>query len=338
MAIPKVDARLPNWDQLSEEKWSGLLLGNGFSINIWSKFSYGSLYELATTDKINFPLNDRAKKLFDGKDTHNFEEVLNTLSNAIAVDRVISGGQQRRLKILRTNIRKALASAIQYAHIPPNIANLNNISDELCEYNTVFTTNYDLIPYWAIMSKNTERFKDYFWVNGNEFDINNTAISGSDVTRILYLHGALHIIEDVWDHTRKNTTGKDTLLDQFPKTFKEESWPVFITEGNPNEKLFHILNSPYLRFAYEEFKNFDGAIVILGHSLNESFDQHLIDAMNLWKSTNIAFGIRSNLSNTAIIGVKARIHNALPGHTIKYFDSTTHPLTAKNQNMDQRAH
>jgi hypothetical protein len=37
------------------------------------------------------------------------------------------------------------------------------------ESGDIFTTNYDLIPYWAIMHKDVWRFRDMFWGEGNTF-------------------------------------------------------------------------------------------------------------------------------------------------------------------------
>ena len=34
----KIDQNLVEWEELSELEWKNLLLGNGFSINIWSRF------------------------------------------------------------------------------------------------------------------------------------------------------------------------------------------------------------------------------------------------------------------------------------------------------------
>jgi hypothetical protein len=37
------------------------------------------------------------------------------------------------------------------------------------ESGNIFTTNYDLIPYWATMHEDVWRFRDMFWGEGNTF-------------------------------------------------------------------------------------------------------------------------------------------------------------------------
>lgn len=44
-----LDDNLDNWAEVKDEcDWSGLLLGNGFSQNMWTSFGYHSLFETAS--------------------------------------------------------------------------------------------------------------------------------------------------------------------------------------------------------------------------------------------------------------------------------------------------
>ena len=321
-----VDDKLLHWDEIKKQTWSALLLGNGFSINICQQFNYNSLFELAKSDEVDFPLTDPATGIFNKKNTTNFEIILNLLLGAILADSAIKGEQDKKLRKLYKKIQQSLISAVQSTHPPSDIINTNYISEEMTKYRTIFTTNYDLIPYWSIMDHKTNNFRDFFWNNGTMFNENDTDVWG-DRTRIIYLHGALHILEELeGDNSWKNTANEQGLLEQFPDTFTDLYRPLFITEGNSKQKLLKIYSSNYLQFAYHELIKHNKSLVILGHSLHPEFDQHLIDAISEWKKRRIAISVWPEMTSEEIIEFKARINKQLHPHRIKYFNSTTHPL------------
>jgi len=326
MTRNKVDDKLLHWDEIKNQKWPALLLGNGFSVNIWQDFNYHSLYDLAKSDEIDFPLIESAIELFEKKDTTNFENILNLLLGALLANDVIEGGQDKKLKRLYRKVQKALISTVQGSHVPSDTINTEYISEEFSKYKTIFTTNYDLIPYWSIMNHNTNKFRDYFWNTNNSFDPENTDL-WTNCTRILYLHGALHILEEIdGGNSWKNTANESNLLEQFPDTFNSTYRPLFITEGDSREKLSKIYGSDYLRFSYHELLNHNKPIVILGHSLEPDFDQHLIDAISEWGKRRVAISVWPEMESHDIIQFKARINKHLKMHNLSFFDSTTHPL------------
>lgn len=63
---------------------------------------------------------------------------------------------------------------------------LATIHAELATYATVFTSNYDLLNYWATL--HAPGIDDLFSSADSSFDLRNTH---TDATRILYLHGGL---------------------------------------------------------------------------------------------------------------------------------------------------
>lgn len=323
-----ISDELQDWEELKGINWPAILLGNGFSINIWSRFDYNSLYELSSSDFPEFPLSKKAIKLFEEKDTTNFEEILNLLSGAMLADSVLECGQQKILSSFYKGVRKSLAGAVQYAHIPPSIINTKYISDELLNYKTIFTTNYDLIPYWAIMDYNTSNFRDYFWNGDCSFDLSNTEIYG-DCTRILYLHGALHLLETVDMRAFKSKADGVNLLDKFPKSFTDDYSPLFITEGDYKKKMAHIASSDYLKFAHKELEMHNNNLVIIGHDLSVKYDKHLITSIKSWKDRSIAISVFNELPPDEIISFKARMKKYFPSHTIHFFDSRTHPLCSE---------
>ena len=110
--------------------------------------------------------------------------------------------------------------------------------------------------------------------------------------------------------------------------------PLFITEGNAEQKLRAIQQSDYLYFAYRQFEDNDKPLVVLGHSLSEE-DAHLIKVMQKWGGRQIAFGIYSDDPNT-IMQQKLRLESRLRDAEFTFFKSTSHPLGAADIRISGR--
>ena len=326
------DSYLLDWNSIKDERdWNGLLVGNGASCNIWDKFRYLSLYEAAQSADIEHQLSSEDIIIFEAMNTKDFERVLAALWTAETIYEIL---QQDSLIAHERyeSIRKALIEAVHAVHIPwlsiPT-ESLGKINSALLPYQSIYSTNYDLLLYWAIMTENPPKFKDYFWSNPMYFDITNTKIFEGG-RRILYLHGALHLVSVPFGSgTRKFIADEYNLLEQFGQALNPGEIPLFITEGNSIDKLASIRSSDYLSFAYEQFANHNGSLVIFGQSLGES-DQHLIDAIKRWENCTIAISMRSGGDSNAIIERKARVKRQLPQAHIMFFDAETHPLGEPN--------
>ena len=151
--------QLYSWDQLSNQSWPTLLLGNGLSINIWGKFAYPELRQEAE-------LNGTASQLFSDLDTVNFESVLEGLWHA---ERVLEAlhRSSHEVKDLYEHVRTELVAAVRRVHIPwhrvPDTT-LTQIANVLNEHRLVFTLSYDLLTYWSVMNNTvTTYIGDYFW-------------------------------------------------------------------------------------------------------------------------------------------------------------------------------
>jgi hypothetical protein len=189
----------------------------------------------------------------------------------------------------------------------------------------VFSTNYDLLLFWAIMADNaTGKFKDYFWGENQEFDVTDTETSGT-ATKVLYLHGGLHLYRLPSGATikRKAEDGR-SLLDLFGVPFTEGATPLVITEGTSQDKLASIRRSDYLSFAYSRFSRHKGPMVVFGHSLSDT-DSHLVHAMKEWRSVDLAISLRRD-APMKIVDRKVRLLNLLPTTKLVFFDAATHPL------------
>lgn len=321
-----VNADLVDWNDIEEEyNWSGLLVGNGASIAIWDKFKYKSLYRKALKN-IEHPLSSEDQEIFETVGAaHDFERVLAALWTTKGVCQSLDLETQSIRKHYQ-NIQRALIEAVHAVHIPwSNLSEeiLRKIRSAIVPYESIFSTNYDLLLYWTIMAETPPSHKDYFW-NGPDFDITNTEIR--EGSRILYLHGALHLVKYPYGGgTSKLISARGDLLSQFGRSLRYGRTPLFVTEGTAQDKLATIRGSDYLSFAFEQFANFEGNLVVFGHSLGTS-DQHLIDALKRRPKT-IAISMRPTNANK-IMENKLKLQREFPNAI--FFNSETHPLGRLN--------
>ena len=338
------DEKLKSWEEIKQDiekdiknkelsDTTGILIGNGFSCAVWENFKEPSLYKKAC-DQSEHPLSNEEQDLFTALKTKNFERVLLALSTARMINDKILKEDYPVIKERYESIKSALGYAVNSVHIPWKDATgsgvLNKIRKELLNYPFVYTTNYDLLIYWAVMSEEKGKgFKDYFFQSNdnNYFDISNTEIHG-DATKILYLHGGLHLERNTSGQTIKRKYEEKTkLLDSFGKKSsggQEETLPLLIAEGDAEDKLKSIYSSDYLSFAYAQFAQHKGALVVFEHSLGDS-DQHILDAIKRAKPSRIAISISSKKLPQDIIYRKAELRKKL-GEASVFFDAETHPL------------
>ena len=142
--------------------------------------------------------------LFESLETRNFEHILAGLATARRVTTALRTDESA-LAERYASIQNALVEAVKSTHVPwakvtGNV--LETIRTELLNYRFVYSTNYDLIIYWAIMQEKEGDFKDFFWTE--YFDLANTELWGKP-TVILYLHGALQLYRTVSGRTVKRT-------------------------------------------------------------------------------------------------------------------------------------
>ena len=147
-----------SWDEQGHDMRPGLLIGNGFSKNIWSGFGYGSLFEKALQNHL-VRLTDTDRAVFEAFETNNFEVVLNVLAASKAVSKAL--GQNHELLCASTifrdalgrhesRIRRALIQAVHSVHVSPSEfleQDFLTIAIELAKYMSIYYTNYDLLIY-----------------------------------------------------------------------------------------------------------------------------------------------------------------------------------------------
>lgn len=344
---------LDSWTNVARtlpKKDQGLLVGNGASVALWPRFQYRSLYDMAQDATKQDHLEQREIDLFTAFETENFEAVLSAM---IIAGRIwgIYNKPKPDIDDLRASyqrVRKSLIRSVKEVHVP-----FDRVTEELksslrsilAEYAYVYSTNYDLLLYWSMMT-DKDQFKDFVWgrdVQGtrNFFDLADTDLwdERNPVTKVLYIHGALHLYKQADGRTFKKLAGEDgDLLDLFD--VQSDAIPLFISEGTSKNKLSAITRNDYLSFAYQRFAKHRGSLVVFGHSLTPEFDQHLVDAMRKWKRYDqrrkrfqdvpdhrvIAISILPDGDSDRIIQMKSRLRKALSDYEVMFFDSNTHPL------------
>lgn len=325
----QIDGELASWaDVEGEADWNSVLLGNGFSINLWRGFDYASLYEEADRGTRFGGLSEADKCLFTRLGTENFELVLGELRSAIRIAELLKQDPDPYQKRYRS-VQLALGAAVRSMHIDrvetPD-ESLAAIRKELLRYKRIFTTCYDLMIYWAMGYGETfEGFRDCFWSNRrNEFDPANAGIWAG--TAVYFLHGALHLIVEGSGLTRKITRNHRTLLEQFgqPIPGDPKARPLLITEGSSQDKVRAIDNNDYLVHCLKRFEERAGPLVVFGHGLGEQ-DQHLVDAINWHPDRAVAVSIRPGKRRTARTR-QAQVRAKLATPHLFFFDSETHPL------------
>lgn len=327
MPDQQIDPHLIAWIEIEDNSWKSLLLGNGFSINIWDRFGYKSLYEVAKGDEVKNPLDAQSVALFEKLSSNNFEDVLRVLFHARLVDEQLGAPQIASIEALYASTKNALAAAVNYSHVPHGIASLAKINHAFRNFSNIFTTNYDLIPYWSIMLEETWRFKDLFWGEGNTFDPSDTSVN-ADRCVISYLHGAIHLVELPNGKTKKLTANGVNPLSSLFDLGHPEYFPLFISEGASERKLSRIKRNDYLRFSFEKLQSIDGSLVVLGHSLHKDYDQHLLNALRDSNLGSIAVGVWPHQESEQILLFKSRVLADINNKKVYFFDSTTHPLGA----------
>ncbi|MFJ3523525.1 DUF4917 family protein [Pseudomonas sp. NPDC090203] len=322
MEFTDFDAELADWTQLqTAHPCTGLLLGNGASLAVWKNFSYDSLFELAQTTR-NKPLSATELALFKSMETENFEPVLSGLKVAMRVNAAltISSSSPRNRYFA---IKEALIHGIRSAHIPWRLmqaSSVAQISKALSQYATVYSTNYDLLAYWAVMH-GAQPFDDLF----DDDAVFNLHRTESNATRILYLHGGMHLVKNFDGSARKLLSSESTLLGSFAVNALEDV-PLFVCEGRSSDKMKIIRGSDYLSYCHAQLAQHQGALCIFGHALGKQ-DRHILDAVLQARPKTLAISILPR--SEAFIQHQKRHYTALfEGQNIelKFFDAKTHPL------------
>ncbi len=276
-----------------------LLLGNGFSRALRDDiFAYDALF-----DRADFAgLSTEARQSFDVLGTRDFEAVMRTLRSAAALLSIYEPGNPARAQRLRTDadaLRDLLVRTIASNHPdrPGEIAPEAYAACRrfLANFDHIYTLNYDLLLYWALMQNELEpdiAFDDGFRTpdEGPE-DYVTWDVEKTDRQNVFYLHGALHIFDagvEIQKYTWINTGVP--LIDQIREALGRNFYPLFVAEGESNGKLARIRHSDFLARAYRSFAKIGGSLFIYGHSMAPN-DEHIVRLIGKGRLRQLFIGL-----------------------------------------------
>lgn len=318
-----LDAPLSSWTELNDRhSCRALLLGNGASRAMWKPFGYFSLFEQAQQVRSR-ALGKSDQALFKALGTELFEPVLSMLNTTVRTNAALAISSTAPLNRYYA-IKEALIHAMRSLHVPFALMptpTLQALSDELRNYDRVFTSNYDLLCPWALEHA-PQGFARLFDEEGF-FDVRATGDQG---TRLHYLHGGLHLLKQADGTTRQRSAEGSELLDGFAVNTPGDV-PLFINESTSGDKLRAIRNSDYLSWCLGELAREREGLCVFGQHLGTQ-DQHLAEAIRQARPAHLAIAIRP-LGEASIISQKQRYVEAFsqaPGLPLHFFDASTHPL------------
>ena len=338
-----------------------LLLGNGFSIACKNDiFTYGSIFEGA-----DFSSNQAIKTVFEILGTKDFERVIRSLDEGSRLLQVYGPPKVRaaistRMQNDARSLKNIFIESLVRNH-PKHPSDIDPIRFRSCrkflEYflgtdnkgGKVYTLNYDLLLYWTLMQDEllsggniTLATDDGFGREELEFlgdwdtDWNDRLIvwkgeSSAAFQRVHYLHGALHLF-DTGAELKKNTWS-DTgvpLRKQAEIAIEHDMFPLFVAEGESEEKLDKIKHSAYLYHSYKSFsrqmEQARDALFVFGHSMADN-DGHILRKISGGRISNIyvsVFGDLNDKHNVEMIANANRLKSErLSSYPlgIKFFDA-----------------
>jgi hypothetical protein len=326
------------WKTISHEFDDALLLGNGASIALWKDFAYSSLLDKGQALGC---LSAEAAAVFRAFDTTDFEMVLRLLRQAGLVNERL-GMSETITRAKHDEVRNGLVETVRRIHATQQQVrrHLPAIAGFLKRFRTVFSLNYDLLMYWAILVGNEpyggrNRLKD-FWLRlpgqplgvfPDEYDWLRERDDGTDgCTVVLYPHGNLSIVkDDSGQEWKVYCDSAHNLLNAVLSRWINNYRPLFVSEGETGRKMQAIRRSPYLKSVYErELTQVKNTLVIFGWSAGEQ-DSHILDAILKRRPRTIAIGIHDKSEDSVLrwdrFADEVRRYRGAASTEIVFFDS-----------------
>ena len=328
--------KLKEWRDIADEYEDTLVLGNGASIALSSKFSYTSLLERCRAAHLMTPDVDA---VFEYVASSDFELVMRMLWHAFNVNKALSIPDDRTENAY-TALRHALITTVRETHVTHDVVlpRLETIQQFVGRFATVLSLNYDLILYWAMLAGNESRggiwFKDC-WING-KFDATWERLrqpigvcKGS--TLVFYPHGNLVLathpstgeIKIAADRTGAN------VLDCVVSAWENDNiLPMFVSEGETRQKEAAIARHGYLSTVFNEvMRARRDSVVCYGWSFADN-DDHILGQLCRLSPNRMAISIyRGGRSDGEIDlecrQIELRIQRHSPMIRTAFFDSAS---------------
>lgn len=323
---------ISQWNDIKDTYINGsLIIGNGASMALHSKFGFSSLKEEAEKLKL---FNEDISKLFTEFDTCDFELILRLVWHAKLVNQHL-GIVDQKIDSAYENIKKALIEVVNEVHCEhAEIVNqLPQLYKFIKSFKTIVSLNYDLILYWILMYGNKEKdghqFKDCFQRGGifsDDWEAMRKPIRNEKkVTLTFYQHGNLSIFRDAKNFESKlRANNESTLLNIITEQWVDDKIPLFIAEGTGDKKKESIRSSSYLSTIFFEvlpkLLNNDTNLVIYGWGMGDQ-EAHLIDKIFKNKQTGkVAISTYSKDQNECH-KICRLIKKIAPNIEVEFFDS-----------------
>lgn len=275
--------------QEAEESKKHVLLGNGFSIACKPDiFTYGSLLERADFESVS----PQAREAFSVLQTRDFEVVMRSLRSAAALVQLYSRERTDLRDALTRDaggLREVLVAAIARNHpgMPSEIADDKYTACRkfLSNFGSIYTVNYDLLLYWAIMHADEDHpvtlpSDDGFRTpEAGAQEYVTWEVENSDTQDIFHLHGALYLFDagaELKKYTWINTGVR--LIEQVRAALNANLFPLVVAEGETKDKVERISHSGYLHRGLRSFKKIGGALFLFGLSLGLQ-DLHILKSI-----------------------------------------------------------
>lgn len=320
--------RISQWSEIARYYCNGaLLLGNGASMSVDSRFGYTSLIEHARTHGL---LNQDIQQLFDFFETTDFELILRLVWQASNVNRSLNIHDERTHKAYM-RVRECLIKSVRNVHPEYHEIshNLPVIYEFIKKFSTVISLNYDLILYWSIMYgvgvNDKHAIKDCF-VRGKFYEnwrrLRKPMYNERSTTLAFYPHGSLVLSRNNVESESKILSNEQDLLESILKAWESELVvPLFVSEGTSNQKVNSIHTSNYLNTVYREvLTGLHSTLVIYGWGLWDQ-DSHILKSLASSWVRRVAVSVYGN-DQAYCNRVSHQIHQTL-GHqiTVEFFQS-----------------
>lgn len=326
-----------------------LLLGNGFSIACRADiFHYGSLFGQA-----DFSAVPEVEAVFQSLGTQDFEVAIRALESASRIlPAYVPAGAAAGAKMLQhaAALKEILVATIAGNHpnIPPDIpdekfwACRRFLAHFLANDGQVFTLNYDLLLYWALMHDDPEGEQialaknDGFGNDEDDPDADYVVWQGetaSHSARVHFLHGALHLFDSGAELKKYTWIRKGVpLVEQARQAINDNAYPLFVAEGTSDQKKTKIRHNAYL---YQGFKQLTANVdqpkpcfFIFGHSLAEN-DNHILNRLARGRFPKLYVGIYGDPASAENQQIMVRANalatqrNARSPLTVEFYDAAS---------------
>ena len=300
---------LKEWRELHADYSDTLIVGNGGSVAVEPHFRYNSLYGHGC---IHGLISVAAQQVFEQftKDSRDFEGVLYRLWQADFINQKFELAKIESQKVRKayTDVRRALINTVKGIHPDKVICDkqgLVQIGRFMAGFSTVFSLNYDLIIYWALLGNNqvnNRRFNDGFVSKNLHLSSKklqklffNTQLSvepEQGMTKVFYPHGNLALYQTKGSEESKLVADSDGLLNSITKRWrKNDGQPLFVCEGSATEKVAAISKSQYLSHVFQQaLPSPKDSITIYGWSIGKQ-DSHILQQLALSKCSRAAVSV-----------------------------------------------